>query len=47
LPGRDRVSFLDGFGLIVIIGAIVGVIGHAILRRYLGRKCFFEEESNQ
>jgi octaheme c-type cytochrome (tetrathionate reductase family) len=47
LPGRDRSTFLDGFGLIAIIGAFIGVIGHAILRRYLGRKCFFEEETKK
>ncbi|RLD73734.1 MAG: hypothetical protein DRI87_03165 [Bacteroidetes bacterium] len=46
LPGRDRSLFLDGFGIIVIIGAIVGVIVHAGLRRYLRRKCFFQKESN-
>ena len=46
LPGRDRSTFLDGFGIIAIIGAIVGVIVHSILRRYLRRKCFFQKETN-
>jgi len=46
LPGRDRNAFLDGFGIIVIVGAVVGVIVHSILRRYLRRKCFFQKETN-
>ncbi len=47
LPGRDRSRFLDGFGIIVILGALAGVAFHAILRRILRKKCFFQKESNQ
>ena len=48
LPGRDRNTFLDGFGVLTIIGAMFGVIGHAILRRIMRRKCFFQkEETNE
>ena len=46
LPGRDRNAFLDGFGIIIIIGALFGVLVHAILRRILSKKCFFQKETN-
>jgi len=46
LPGRDRNAFLDGFGIIVIIGALFGVVVHAILRRIMRKKCFFQNENN-
>jgi len=46
LPGRDRNAFLDGFGVITIIGAMFGVFGHAILRRIMRRKCFFQKEKS-
>jgi len=47
LPGRDRSAFLDGFGVIAVIGAIIGVFVHSILRRIMRRKCFFQKESNE
>jgi octaheme c-type cytochrome (tetrathionate reductase family) len=45
LPGRDRSAFLDGFGILVILGTLLGVIIHAVLRRILRKKCFFQNES--
>jgi len=47
LPGRDRSAFLDGFGVIAVIGSIIGVFAHSILRRIMRRKCFFQKESNE
>jgi len=48
LPGRDKNAFLDGFGVLTIIGAMFGVFGHAILRRIMRRKCFFQKkETNE
>ena len=46
LPGRDRNALLDGFGIIVIIGALFGVLVHAIIRRIMKKKCFFQKETN-
>jgi octaheme c-type cytochrome (tetrathionate reductase family) len=45
LPGRDRSAILDKVGVATIILALIGVIGHAILRRVLRRDCFFETEN--
>jgi hypothetical protein len=38
MPGRDRVPLVDWLGLIAIIGAILGVATHAVLRIVLRRK---------
>ena len=46
LPGRDRNKYLDGFGILIILGALAGVTFHSILRRILKKKCFFQKESN-
>ncbi len=45
LPGRDQNVWLDWLGVLMIIGALFGVVGHAILRRILKKKCFFNKES--
>jgi octaheme c-type cytochrome (tetrathionate reductase family) len=47
LPGRDRSAFLDGFGIIAILGSLLGVLAHTILRRILKKKCFFQKQSNE
>jgi hypothetical protein len=47
LPGRDRSAFLDGFGIIAILGSLLGVLIHSILRRILKKKCFFQKNTNE
>ena len=44
LPGRDKSSWIDGFGIAFIILAFVGVIVHSTLRYIFKKKCFLETE---
>ncbi|MGE4299145.1 MAG: tetrathionate reductase family octaheme c-type cytochrome [Desulfovibrionaceae bacterium] len=37
MPGRDHMALLDGFGWLIVVGSIIGVLGHGALR-ILSRK---------
>ncbi|MFO8047602.1 MAG: cytochrome C, partial [Desulfosudaceae bacterium] len=36
MPGRDHNGLLDLIGWLVVFGSLAGVVGHGILRRFLG-----------
>jgi len=38
IPGRDANPWLDRIGLLVVLGALVGVLGHGLIRKILRKR---------